>query len=281
MKIIIYQKGGLGNQFYQYTFAKYLSNKFKADIIIDITYYKYDSFIGNTHREYELNKIISNIYVRSSFYFLLFNFIAYKLFKNNCKYFFLTDKNFDSNITLSINKNIKFLILNGYFQNNINILKHIDLLLFTKLTFTLNQNINYTDSLCIHIRKNDYVKLNSIYTNLTSSYFLTGINYLNNKYKIQHTIYIFTDDLTWVKDNILINKLYIFKIISTNSAIIDFQFLSTFNKIILSNSTFSLWSVFISLKDKMDVIAPKNWYVDEYQNSEFLKNNIPESFILI
>jgi hypothetical protein len=281
MKIIVYQKGGLGNQLYQYYLAKYLSKEYNAELICDITFYKFDSFIGNTHREFELNKIFSNIYYRTSIFYFIINYFAQKFMINNFRSFFLTDNNFNSNINNLIKKDTKYLILNGYFQNNRDILKYIEQIFILKTNFlNIYNKIDYKTSLCIHIRKGDYLNLQNIYSNLSSSYYFKGINYLNNKYNLHHTIYIFTDDLNWVNFNILNNNNYSFKIISTKSTIEDFQLLSTFNKVILSNSTFSLWSTYITLEDKIDVIAPKNWYVDDLKNIDFIKNNIPKSFIL-
>jgi len=282
MKIIVYHKGGFGNQLYQFALAKYLSSYYDAELICDITYFKVDIFVGNTHRNFELNKIFSNLNVRSSFYTLIFNFLALKYLRNNRSFFYLTDNNFKSNMNLFEFKKVKYLILNGYFQNNNNILKQIDHFIYSKINiFNSNYIIDHKTSLCIHIRKGDYLKYENIYTNLTPSYYFNGIRYLNNKYKINHVIYIFTDNINWVKLNILNNKLYNYKIISTNSTIEDFRLLSTFKKVIISNSTFSLWSTYLTLKDKIDVIAPQKWYVDYSKNIDFIDNNLPKSFILL
>jgi hypothetical protein len=283
MKIVLYQKGGLGNQLYQFALAKYLSYKYNSEIISDITYYKYDKYIGNTHREFCLNYIISNLVVRISFLHLFINFIFFKLLNKNSFFYFITDNNFEltNNINYINNNKFKFLILNGYFQNNKEILNIIESLNFTKLInlSIRNHNINYETSIAIHIRKGDYLKFENIYYNLSSNYYMKAIEYLNKKYNIIHSIYIFTDDFIWVKYNILINKKFIYNILTSNSTIEDFKLLSSFNKVILSNSTFSLWSTYISLNNKLDVITPKNWYVDKFKNIDFIKYNIPKNFI--
>ena len=43
-------KGGLGNQLFQYAFALFLKNKFHAEINLEISWYKEQSF-----REFQLN----------------------------------------------------------------------------------------------------------------------------------------------------------------------------------------------------------------------------------
>ena len=48
-------KGGLGNQLFQYAFALFLKNKFHAEINLEISWYKEQSF-----RKFQLNNLLAN-----------------------------------------------------------------------------------------------------------------------------------------------------------------------------------------------------------------------------
>lgn len=75
---------------------------------------------------------------------------------------------------------------------------------------------------------------------------------------IDPVFFVFSDDIQWVKDNIKTDKDLVF-VDKNNTAPDDMQLLSSCKHFIMSNSTFSWWSAFLSKNENKIVMAPKYW----------------------
>ncbi|MDB5227627.1 MAG: glycosyl transferase family 11, partial [Bacteroidota bacterium] len=86
----------------------------------------------------------------------------------------------------------------------------------------------------------------------------------------QPYFFIFTDDVTWVKENFKTN--FPFEIVDSNqspeSGYIDMQLMSLCKHNIICNSTFSWWSAWLNKNPEKIVIAPSNWFADSAINSK-------------
>ena len=67
----------------------------------------------------------------------------------------------------------------------------------------LYDEINKNNSVCLHIRRGDYV--NTFFEVCTKDYYLEAINIMNKKVN-NAKYYIFSDDINWAKDNIKIDN---------------------------------------------------------------------------
>tara|TARA_B110001450_G_C17599146_1_gene472192 strand:+ start:274 stop:1062 length:789 start_codon:yes stop_codon:yes gene_type:complete len=128
----------------------------------------------------------------------------------------------------------------------------------------------------IHIRLTDYANSGREENGgpdmrLPMSYYHSLIN----KYKKEEIKFvILSDDIEKVKDEFsYLNNVYF----STNSAIIDFQFILNADICILSCSSFAWWGAWLNKKEKKIIYVPKNW-LGYKVNREYPVNMIPDNW---
>lgn len=132
--------------------------------------------------------------------------------------------------------------------------------------------INSTNSVGVHIRRGDYVTLGLVVCSLR--YYEYCMDLISEQID-NPTFFVFSDDIAWVKGNIKTNKRIIY-VDNHNSAPEDMQLLSSCQHFILSNSTFSWWSAFLSKNLNKIVIAPKYWKTgtEEYRTPLILDSMV-------
>lgn len=266
-------KGGLGNQLFQYNFAKYLQKKYPQNkIVFNTSYFKCDSIHGG----YMLGEIPFEI----------------KNFRTK-NYKTIKDENFDSPIDASEN-----IVFDGYWQN-------IDF--FTEESLTraeffkdsLNENnkkwqdqiINTEKSVSIHVRCGDYNNNYLLGNIATKSYFNNAISEVIKTVRTP-VFFVFSDNLEWTKDNIDFKGNTVHFITGNEKASDnkwDIFLMSHCKYNILSNSSFSWWSHYFNTNDDKKAYIPEYWIndiADGYPSifsslqtlpSENKISNIPES----
>ena len=113
------------------------------------------------------------------------------------------------------------------------------------------------DMVSVHIRRTDFIYLQTFNYILNFDYYTEALNIVNKK-----KLVIFSDDIEWCKENIT-QSLYPYDAIyfvDTKKVELDFLLMSMFKHNIIANSTFSIWASFISQHEDKIIIAPKNWY---------------------
>ena len=108
----------------------------------------------------------------------------------------------------------------------------------------------------IHVRRGDYLKLKDCHP-------VMSLDYYNNAVKLfpNSTLFVFSDDTQWCKDNFNFNNETVF--ISGNSAIVDFHSMTLCDNFIISNSSFSWWAAYLGGAINKKVISPNpktNWF---------------------
>ena len=272
--IIVRITGGVGNQMFQYAYAKALEEKgykVKLDISVFETY--------NLHGGYQLSKYNINLDIANkkeiSIKKTFFDRVGNKLKIKNKK--FLNEKSllFDNNLLFPNSKSY----IQGYFQNEqyfCTIREKLihdfqiknQLTAYTKKVSTQIKNGNVSCS--IHIRRGDYIldkKVNKIHGSCEISYYQRAIKLINNKYK-NVKYFIFSDDILWVKENLRVqNAIYI---ISDENRIPheDIYLMSICTHNIIANSSFSWWGAWLNQNQNQSTIAPKRWFFDEIKEEE-------------
>ena len=124
----------------------------------------------------------------------------------------------------------------------------------------------------LHVRRGDYInnKASKFHGNLDISYYLKGTNFLRGKFG-NLPVFLFSDDPKWVKDN-LSNLIPNSTIISSNnfSPESDFIKMSKGSYFILSNSTYSWLSAFLSKNKDKFIIIPKFWFNNYEVTSDYI-----------
>lgn len=254
--IIVRIVGGLGNQMFQYAYAKSLQ-QMGFDVEIDISKFKTYKLHGGYHLD------TYNIDLKTSGF--ISTLLSLTKIKKNIK-----EKNllFDENLfNLSGNEFVK-----GYFQTEKYFTKIRSILLnqFTIKQELSGSTIEYSkkikkqiNSCSVHIRRGDFIsdeKANSVHGTCDLNYYREAINLINEKFNNTY-FFVFSDDKSWTKTNLKIdNASYIdHKTIPHE----DIYLMSLCKHNITANSSFSWWGAWLNQNDDKIVISPKKWFIDK------------------
>ncbi|MDD2286055.1 MAG: alpha-1,2-fucosyltransferase [Paludibacter sp.] len=244
-------------------------------------------------REYELHYFSINcniIQSQDNIILLALEYILYKYYNEwrRPKYniYFCKNGEFDHDL-LMLSRNITDIYIDGlwgcqeYFQHNENIIKR-ELTLtkevmheYAVVNDNIEKQIKDTNSVCIHIRRGDYVE--NTYVNqqigaCSQEYYYNAITQIS-KMIDNPSYYVFSDDISWVQNNLHFpSKTYY--ITPNTRCIVDFQLMRECKHFIISNSTFSWWAAYLSeaTKDKI-VICPEPWFNDTKITLSLALNN--------
>ena len=254
--ILVKILGGLGNQMFQYAYAKALEMK-GFDVRLDLSGFKK----YHLHGGYQLDKYQINIQNAKTSVILFSKINRLRMIKEKNLMFDL------KLLSLKGNEYVK-----GYFQTEKYFSEIREVLL---QEFTINRSIatsteNYTKqitnakvSCSIHIRRGDYVsnkKSNNIHGTCSLEYYKKAITLIEDKYK-NVTFFIFSDDISWTKENLILkNAVYINHKCLPHE---DIYLMSLCCHNITANSSFSWWGAWLNNNTHKTIIAPKKWFIDK------------------
>lgn len=257
--------GRLGNQMFEYGFAKMVSNKTKSLFLFD-----------------NPTSFLLPYYFRINKFPVLYNYIP--LFRiwirkwiqslKKLKYLDYTDCNsFCDSMTIRGD-----MYYEGYFQSlgyfygyedklkNIFSLRRIHVNKFQKIygeTFKVNRTV------VIHVRRTDYLQFGQV-LNFSNHDVSLPISYYNECLKQiidinEYKLYIIGDDRNFMLDNF--SNMHNVEI-PQNEMIIDLQLMMNADIVVMSNSTFAWWGAFLNLKKNKKVFAPRN-FLGRKEHMEF------------
>lgn len=125
-----------------------------------------------------------------------------------------------------------------------------------RISKELREALKDPESVSLHIRRGDYVRINLA---LSIIYYEKAVRYIKQIYK-NPLFMIFSDDLDWVKKNMKITERYIY--VNEDRKLKDYEELMIMSRCksnIISNSTFSWWAAWLNQNRDKTVIAPKKW----------------------
>jgi len=295
IKLIL--KGGLGNQMFQYAFAKSVAIETNQELVLDT------SFLDNripikdfTVRHFELDLFnIPEKKIKTFKIDLLQKYLSYPLalFLNKFNKSYLLEGldfyKFDEDL---YNKAITISnpVIEGYF-NNYNYFnkyeKEIKEVFNTDKLYDSNfdeieQQIKNTNSVSINIRRGDYTnfKHKDVFVFLDENYYKQAIDIIREKVENPH-FYIFSIDFPANDDSYFINNLGLAR---SEITLLDksytgerfktyLRLISLCKHNIMANSTFSFWGGYLNKNNAKVVISPKRW-VNRLSNF-----NIPISWL--
>lgn len=120
----------------------------------------------------------------------------------------------------------------------------------------IKEALESPQSVSVHIRRGDYVRIRQ---ELGRAYFRQAIEYMKQVYT-DPVFLIFSDDLAWVKRNMEINGRYCY--VNDEGRLKDYEELFIMSRCrsnIISNSTFSWWAAWLNPNKEKTVIAPRKW----------------------
>lgn len=278
--IIVCLKGGLGNQLFQYAFARNLAFIHSAALKLDIS-----DFGTNPDRQYALAPF--NIQQNFATPQEIQNLTdprqsaagkwLYGLFHNHPKkadsYIKVRSPYFNPKL-LKLPDNV---YIDGYFQSEKYFINIADII---RSEFTVKnelagknkdiaETMQNTQSVSIHIRRGDYVTdpgTNQTHGTCSPDYYYRCIEQVNQKIK-HPRFFIFSDDINWCRSNLKVPHAADY--IGHNRPDKDYEdlrLMSFCRHHIIANSSFSWWGAWLAAnKDKM-VFAPKKWFADKIFN---------------
>ncbi len=139
----------------------------------------------------------------------------------------------------------------------------------------LKENIITSVSVCLNIRRGDYLKgsLAKIMYHNDIEYFMAATKKMEDLAGQRLKTFVFSDDIEWCKENLqrLGNNI---KIVSHEYAGNHFgaylQLMSLCKKFIIPNSTFAWWAAWLAKAPDKQVIAPARWFIDSTINTKDL-----------
>jgi hypothetical protein len=268
--IIVKAIGGLGNQMFQYAYAKVLEqkgHKVKIDISSFDTYKlhggyqldKYDLDLETSTQEENKKLYVNNILSK----------ILKKLGIDNSNLVKEQSLLFDKKL-LDVEDNR---YIDGYFQSE----KYFTTIRSILLDqFVINKDLsNYTKeiekdivssivSCSIHIRRGDYVsneKSNNTHGTCDIEYYKKSIELMDDKFN-DIKYFIFSDDIEWVKKNLKMQNAIYIESEEKRIPHEDVYLMSLCSHNIIANSSFSWWGAWLNQNNNKIIISPKRWFND-------------------
>lgn len=141
---------------------------------------------------------------------------------------------------------------------------------------SLINEMKHTNSVCVHIRRGDYVKI-PVHQVCNLNYYKEAVTIISRKVD-NPVFYVFSDDQEYVRENNFIfgdnQVVYASELVSMNggNASEELFIMGQCRHFIMSNSSFSWWAQFLGSESDKVVIAPNKWY-----NSENIKGQLFDS----
>lgn len=301
-KIHVYLTGRLGNQLFQYAFARRLQMQYGGEIICNIydlehNEKKIKQSKGKKEKfHYDMSNYVLNNNVtienRKLPWYADCNNFGIKILKKVCPrlYFKIMSKfgyliwQRDEYINIP-NLTTNQITVCGWWQDfkffdsverqlSNEIVPTTDRINKNKKIYDLAMNRN---SVCISIRGGNYLapKIKKSLFVCDKDYFYSAIEQMNSK--LTNPCYIiFSDDLDWVRSYIRLEEKFPnceFHYESGNDSVEEkIRMMTMCKNFIISNSSFSWWAQYLAKsKDKL-VIAPSAWFTDGRKNGLYMEN---------
>lgn len=294
-------KGRLGNQMFQYAFARALKEKLGQDILIDWHYVNDsdkkdpDSGFCNSLKDFNVSSFISINYSEYDKYMSIRQKVAFRKYDKNFPYngSLYERYNFEKDFLkknekigllffengyydFKIDKVPKNVFLNGYYESEKyfsdieNIIKNEFTPIHNKLEHNndLYRQIENSNSVCVTVRRGDFLK-SSLHNVCNIEYFLKGMDIIASKIS-DAKFFIFSNDVEWIKENVDFKYPVIFEN-GSDPVWEKLRLMYSCKHFVISNSTFSWWAQYLSSNKDKIVIAPDRWYNSEIK-SDLLEN---------
>lgn len=291
--ITVRLKGGMGNQMFQYAFAKAtakrLGTTFQMDCSLLLDRARGDETI---YRDYDLE--IFNIEKRfltrpetlKKIYRLKFSKIGKLLRSNALKgkdyykepFFHLDKKVLDSPTDETLYDG--WWQAPAYFENVKEELRQdfgfVEPVIASSQE--LQGEIQATNSVCLNVRRTDFLT-NPALNSTNKAYFEEAVEYIKSSIE-SPSLFIFSDDMEWCKANLRFDIPYTFVSHDHKGWKFGnyFQLMADCKHFVIPNSSFAWWAVWLSNHSNQVVVAPKNWFATGDISSDDL---VPDDWVRI
>jgi hypothetical protein len=291
--IIIRLKGGMGNQMFQYAFAKGMAKRLNTDFKTDCSllldrsrgkdhiYRNYDLSLFQVQENFTLPLFFLNLIYKLKSSFIRKKITAFVAKGKRIE----KEKHFHTDVTL-LNNPADETLYNGWWQNfryfeNIKEELKADFRFKASLlkeSNLIHHKIKESNSICLNVRRTDFLTnpaLNA--TNL--EYFLRAAKKMAELVEQPH-FFIFSDDVEWCEENLVFD--YPTEFVQHDQKGEKFgnylQLMIACKHFIIPNSSFAWWAVWLNENKSKKVIAPNRWFNEGEHDTSGL---IPEEWIRV
>lgn len=286
--IVAYLQGGLGNQLFQYAFGRYLSHKHCTDLLLDLDWFS-SPRPGETIRSLDL--VFFQINASCACEDQQERWKKYR--SRYVKYFSFFQplrliREASSRRIESFKSSPDNSYLFGFWQSETFFLEIRHLLLSELIpsqaldhsALLLDQEMQASQSISIHVRRGDYVSSKSasaFHGTCSLAYYQQAIQLLSDRFD-NPVFYIFSDDIDWCRNNLVFRypSIFVPDFVASKSWQ-DLWLLSRCKNHIIANSSFSWWGAWLSQNPDKVVVAPRQWFASRSLPAELL----PKSWIKI
>lgn len=278
--IIVRLTGGLGNQMFQYALGRVLSVKNKTTLVFNVEAYLDQTsrpFRNITLRQYDLDvfNIDGRITSKNEIPFLyrMYGKGKFMLVLDAIRRRVLRHKGYESSVQKFNPKVLELgpdTYLDGYWQSPKYFAGFEDTL---RKDFSLKKElpenikilmkeIKEKDSLCIHVRRGDFVG-NNFHEVVSKEYYEKGIEKIKGLANIEK-IYVFSDDIKWCEENMKFEfpVMFVDEKYSGEKSEGHLFLMSSSKYFIIPNSSFSWWGAWLSEREGKIVVVPSKWFND-------------------
>lgn len=276
--------GGLGNQLFQYAFARAVQAETGEKMAVNIYGFRFDR-----QRDYALSvfELSSNVIVlnekkgkRQWRYAQLLNHLLFALKKSNGEENFLRLTKYGLFFTFDIYQHHKYILsksknkyIFGTFQTEKyfcdikeQILKdfQVKMPLRKELKEVIKQ-IQLCESVCVHVRRGDYIsneKDKDILNVCSEEYYIQAMKWVSQQVD-NPVFYIFSnshEDIEWIKENYSWEQQNIRYMDMNNKDYEELMLMSACRHFIIANSTYSWWAQYLGEYEGKKVAAPSRWF---------------------
>ncbi len=270
--VIVKLNGGLGNQMFQWAIARMLEEQTNVKALLDMSFFK-----KGYARPYDLGIFkLKPMFVEDFWTKVKLDFIwsfRKKMSWKQCLGINLySEKHFHFDPNINQVKDNTY--VEGFFQSE-KYFKCIEIVLrddFTFLEPTTGENtkileqIQSTNSISLHIRRGDYVqkkRYQNAYATCSLDYYKRGVELIAEKFE-NPTLFIFSDDIEWVKENLKLPYESVYVSHNTGGkSFEDMRLMSLCKHNVIANSSFSWWGAWLNKNPEKIVIGPQKWFNDD------------------
>ncbi len=241
-------KSGLGNQMFQYAYARERELLYGEKVLYDLYFFKSKQCINKLKKVPHLKLYLADFKVSLPTISIL-GAIFYRIFG---KYY----SGYPYGEFRAIRKQ---LLSECSLKSSL-----------PEIAKTISEEKN---SVAVHIRRGDFIG-NERYDVVGADYFIHAAKYMNEKLK-KPVFFIFSDDIEWAKKNLNrsdFGKIVFFDNISPS---VDMAVSACAKNHIVTNSTFAWWCAWLNKNPKKIVVAPRRWYGREPKDIKRSGMNMP------
>lgn len=284
--IIVNLKGGLGNQMFQYALGRHLAIKNDTELKLDVGGLAHANAVGDIYRPFALDQFNTTATVATPKEAHTLKY-PYGLISKAAKLF-------TSKILRQTNTVFRPSVLgwqgdrylDGYWQSPryFDAIREVLLREFTlkgpsEAFLKRRRAMDEVEAVSVHIRRGDYVSDPRVLREFgicTPAYYASAIEYMN-KHISNPTYYVFSDNISWVEQNLLLPDTSVFMNDPDLSDAEELMLMSSSKHNIIANSSFSWWGAWLNQNLDKIVVAPTPWF----ESAPYDLHLIPKTWITL